>query len=169
MNKISVGNLIAFHPGYYILEYLNHEGMTQEELAERLNTNKKKVSELVNGKINLDDELITNLSLALGTSETVWRNLNNKYKEVKAKIDAERNLESERPILEQMDYSYWVKLDCVKNTRDFKEKVEELKRHFRISTLKVLSKKIFWFSIGLLSKRLNPRILLILMLGYKRH
>ena len=35
-NIIEFGNKIAFHPGYYIREYIDELGMTQEEFAMRL-------------------------------------------------------------------------------------------------------------------------------------
>ncbi|RRG03118.1 MAG: helix-turn-helix domain-containing protein [Lactobacillus sp.] len=61
--------------------------MSQHELAKRLNTTKKTISELVNGKIDLNDNLINGLSLVSETSKLLWRNLNNRYQQDKQKID----------------------------------------------------------------------------------
>lgn len=36
MNKTSYNELIAFHPGYYVKELIEDEGMSQEELAKRI-------------------------------------------------------------------------------------------------------------------------------------
>ena len=33
MNKIEYEELIAFHPGYYVKDYIEDQGITQEELA----------------------------------------------------------------------------------------------------------------------------------------
>lgn len=79
MNQKYNENLIAFHPGYYVKEYLTDQGMKQSELAERLNTSEKNISNLVNGKIDIDDALAEDLAVALGTSSTLWKNLNDRY------------------------------------------------------------------------------------------
>lgn len=86
MNQINNGNLIAFSPGYYIKEYLIDQGMKQNELADLLNTNEKTVGLLINGKIDLNDELIVGLSSALGTSQQLWKKLNQQYLQTKAEI-----------------------------------------------------------------------------------
>ena len=58
MNKIEYEELIAFHPGYYVKNYIEEQGITQEELAKRLQVTPKYVSDLVNGRINLTDEMV---------------------------------------------------------------------------------------------------------------
>ena len=68
MNKIEYEELIAFHPGYYVKDYIEDQGITQEELAKRLQTTPKYVSDLVNGRINLTDEMVLKLSIVFGTS-----------------------------------------------------------------------------------------------------
>lgn len=86
MNEEHNENLIAFHPGYYVKEYLNYQGIKQSKLAERLNISEKTVSCLVNGQMNVDNDLAEGLALVLGTSPIIWKNLNNKYLETKDKI-----------------------------------------------------------------------------------
>lgn len=44
MNKIEYQELIAFHPGYYVKDYIDEQGITQEELAKRLQTTPKYIS-----------------------------------------------------------------------------------------------------------------------------
>jgi len=143
MLKISSEKSIAFHPGYYIKQYLADQGMNQRELADRLNTTEKKVSELVNGHILLDDELIEGLSLALGTSTNLWQNLNEKYLVTKRQVEQELQLEQERTIQRQMDYKFWYDLGLVQSTRNIDEKVMALKRFLHISNLSVLEKRDF--------------------------
>jgi len=93
MFKISSEKLIAFHPGYYVKQYLADQGMSQGELTGQLNISEEKVSELVNGLILLDDELVERLSLALGTSTKLWQNLNDKYLSAKRQVDQEPPIE----------------------------------------------------------------------------
>lgn len=143
MNKEYNENLIAFHPGYYIKKYLSNQGMKQSELAERLNTSEKNISNLVNGKIGMDDKMAESLALVLGTSSTLWKNLNSKYLQAKDKINKDRQLKKEEIILKEMDYSFWSKNGFVKNTGDAAEKVSEMKRFLHISSLEVLQKRDF--------------------------
>ena len=77
--EIEYQELIAFHPGYYVKDYIDEQGITQEELAKRLQTTPKYISDLVNGRINLTDEMVLKLSIVFGTSTKLWLNLNQKY------------------------------------------------------------------------------------------
>ena len=43
-NYVEFGNKIAFHPGYYIKEYIEEVGLTQEDFANRLGTTPKNIS-----------------------------------------------------------------------------------------------------------------------------
>lgn len=143
MNKIEYEELIAFHPGYYVKDYIEDQGITQEELAKRLQTTPKYVSELVNGKINLTDEMILKLSIVFGTSTTMWLNLNQKYIEKKLEIEKRIQLDKECEFARQLDYKFWSDLGLVKATRVATEKVMELQRYFKVSSLSVLSERDF--------------------------
>ena len=61
--------------------------MTQEELAKRLQTSGKNISDLLHGKINLTDEMALRLSIVFGTSVSMWLNLNQNYSEKKLEIE----------------------------------------------------------------------------------
>lgn len=92
MNKISNDSLAAFHPGFYIKKYLDAQGMKQSELANRINVSEKVVSNLVNGKINLTDDLSEDLSLVFGTSVTLWVNINKIYFDKKREIEENKEM-----------------------------------------------------------------------------
>lgn len=143
MNKIEYKELIAFHPGYYIKDYIDDQGITQEELAKRLQTTPKYVSDLVNGRINLTDEMVLKLSIVFGTSTTMWLNLNQKYIEKKLEIEKMIWLDAECQLVRQLDYKFWVDQGLVKTTRVATEKVMELQRYFKVSSLRVLSQRDF--------------------------
>ena len=83
MNKVEYQALIAFHPGYYVKDYIEEQGITQEEMAKRLQTTPKYVSDLVNGRTPLSDEMALRLSIVCGTSVKMWLNLNQNYIEKK--------------------------------------------------------------------------------------
>lgn len=143
MNRISNDSLMAFHPGFYIKKYLNAQGMKQSELAKRLNVSEKTVSNLVNGEINLTDDLAEGLSLVFGTSVDLWMNLNKIYFDKKREIEESKKIKEDEKTLKQMDYSFWSNHGFVKKTRKAEEKVKELRRFFQISSLKALENPDF--------------------------
>lgn len=143
MNKIEYKELIAFHPGYYVKDYIDDQSITQEELAKRLQTTPKYVSDLVNGRINLTDEMVLKLSIVFGTSTTMWLNLNQRYIDKKLEIEKRIRLDEECGLVRQIEYKFWVDLGLVKSTRSATEKVMELQRYFKVSSLSVLSQRDF--------------------------
>ena len=143
MNKIEYQELIAFHPGYYVKDYIDEQGITQEELAKRLQTTPKYISDLVNGRINLTDEMVLKLSIVFGTSTKLWLNLNQKYIEKKLEIEKRIRIDQECELAKKLDYKFWVELGLVKATRATTEKVQELQRYFKVSSLSVLSQRDF--------------------------
>ena len=143
MSKIEYQELIAFHPGYYVKDYIDDQGITQEELAKRLQITPKYVSDLVNGRINLTDEMVLKLSIVFGTSTKLWLNLNQKYIEKKLEIEKQIRVDQECELAKKLDYKFWVELGLVKATRIAAEKVQELQRFFKVSSLSVLGQRDF--------------------------
>ena len=143
MNKIEYEELIAFHPGYYIKEYIEDQGITQEEMAKRLQTTPKYVSDLVNGRINLTDEMVLKLSVVCGTSTTLWLNLNQKYIEKKLEIEKRTQLDEECRLVRLLNYKFWMDLELVKKTNVTAERAMELQRYFKVSSLRVLNQRDF--------------------------
>ena len=126
MNKLEYQELIAFHPGYYVKDYIDEQGITQEELAKRLQTTPKYISDLVNGRINLTDEMVLKLFI-----------------EKKLEIEKRIRIDQECELAKKLDYKFWVELGLVKATRITAEKVQELQRYFKVSSLSVLSQRDF--------------------------
>lgn len=143
MNKIEYQELIAFHPGYYVKDYMDEMGITQEELAKRLQTTPKYISDLVNGRINLTDEMVLRLSIMFGTSMKLWLNLNETYTEKKLEIERREKNAQECELVKKIDYKFWIELGVVKATRVTMEKVQELQKYFRVSSLAVLEQRDF--------------------------
>ncbi len=93
MNRIIYKDLIAFHPGCYIKEYIKGHSISQEELAKRLQVTPKYIENLVNGNIPFTDEMAIKLSAMFGTSTELWLNLNQSYIEKKLKIERQKKLD----------------------------------------------------------------------------
>ena len=52
---------IAIPPGMTIKEQLNHRGMRQKEFAKRMGMTEKHISHLINGKVELTDDMAARL------------------------------------------------------------------------------------------------------------
>lgn len=143
MNKIEFENISAFHPGYYIEDLIDELEMTQDEFAKRLNITPKNLSDLINGKASISDNIAKNLSLMLGTSVEVWINLQNSYNQKVIEIRKLQAQRAEEVDLTLIDYSYFEKLGVVKATKDRTEQISELFRYFAISSFSVFKKRDF--------------------------
>lgn len=106
MNKVEFENISAYHPGYYINDLIISLGITQAEFAKRLNVTTKNLSDLVNGKAAISDNIATNLSLMLGTSVEVWFNLQKTYDQKVLEIKALQAQQEEEGDLELIDYFF---------------------------------------------------------------
>ena len=79
MSIIEYDMISSFHPGYYISDLINELEMTQEEFAERLKITPKNLSDLINAKASISENIAKSLSLMLGTSVDVWLDLQKKW------------------------------------------------------------------------------------------
>lgn len=143
MNKIEYENISAFHPGYYISDLINELEMNQEEFAKRLKITPKNLSDLINAKASISENIAKNLSLMLGTSVDVWIDLQKKYEQKVLEIKALQAIREEEKDLAQIDYSYFEELGVVKPTKDKIQKVTNLLKYFAISSFSVFKKPDF--------------------------
>ena len=70
---------VAFHPGYYIEEYIENIGLTQEDFAKLIGTTQKNISLLIRGEQSLSIDIAFKLSRIIGTSIKYWLNIQNEY------------------------------------------------------------------------------------------
>jgi len=140
MNKIEYEEMVAFHPGYYVNDYIEGYEMTQEEFAKRLDVSPKHVSELINGKKDISNNLAKNLSLMTGTSVELWINLQKTYDEIKMEIEKRKQLEKDAEIAKMISYKYFENLGVVEKTSNKYEKVKNLCGYLNISKLTLLEK-----------------------------
>lgn len=143
MSKIEFENISVFHPGYYINDLIGDLEMTQEEFSKRLSITPKNLSDLVNGKASISDNIAKNLSFMLGTSVEMWLELQKRYDQKVIEIKALQAQRDEETDLAQIDYSYFEKLGLVKPTKDKKQQVSSLFKYFAISSFSVFKKPDF--------------------------
>ena len=135
-NYLEKQNRIAFHPGYYVKEWIDTSGLTQEDFANRIGTTPKNISKLVNGEQNLSTDMAMKLSRFTGTSIEYWLNLQKAYDALLAEFKSEEELERERQVFQTLDYKYfrehWGLPDL--------PRIREVRRFLGVASLAVLKK-----------------------------
>ena len=124
---------MAFHPGYYVADIIEDMGISQTEFATRLGTTGKTISKLVNGQINLSNDLSKKLSAMMGTSVEIWLNLQTTYDQKVLEIEKEKDFAIQEDIARMIDYTYFVKVVGLPAVSCIREKVLNLCKYFMIS------------------------------------
>lgn len=156
-NSIEYKELMAFHPGYYIQETIEDLEITQEEFAIRLGTSAKTISKLVNGEINLSNDIAHKLSNMLGTSVDLWLNLQTTYEKKLIEIDELKQLDHQKNIAYMIDYKYFVNLGLVSEARRIEDKIVNLRKFLQISSLDILLTSDFLVNYRTATKRFNSK------------
>lgn len=78
-NVLEYNDKLIIHPGYYIKEIIEENGLTQEDFAKQLDTTPEKLSAVVQGKQALSPDIAAKLARMLGTSVEYWLNLQTAY------------------------------------------------------------------------------------------
>ena len=80
-----VSNL-ALHPGEFLEEEIDFIGMTQSELADRMGVSVRVVSEVIQGKRDITNEVAVKLEEILGSPAHMWINSQARYDITKARM-----------------------------------------------------------------------------------
>lgn len=81
------GDLIAIPIQRHINNYLDDEGMTLKDLAEKLNMSAHNLSMNLNDYDQFSKEFLSDLAHATGTSDEYWINLQKQYLDTRNKIE----------------------------------------------------------------------------------
>ena len=140
-NYVEFGNKIAFHPGYYIKEYIDDLGITQEEFAIRLGTTPKNISVLLRGEQSLSVDIAAKLSRMLGTSVKFWLNLQSEYDSLLVEKNAQDELDSEKKVFSIINYKYFVdNFNLPELPRRINEQIIKVREFLKVSSLTVFDK-----------------------------
>jgi HTH-type transcriptional regulator / antitoxin HigA len=85
MMKISCQPKYAIPPGETLRETLEAIGMTQAELADRMDRPKKTINEIIAGRASITAKTALQLERVLGISASFWNNLERNYQETKTR------------------------------------------------------------------------------------
>lgn len=131
-------SFIATPPGATIREQLNSIGMTQKEFAVRMDISEKHISRLINGEVQLTQDMAVRLEVVLGVPANFWNNLEAIYREKLIKIEAENTMDEDIALAKLLPYSEMARYGWVPDTRNAIEKVINLRKFFGVVRLSLL-------------------------------
>lgn len=129
---------IAIPPGATIKEQLEDRKMTQKEFAHRMDLSEKHVSKLINGEVQLTNDVALRLEFVLGIPARFWNNLESLYREKLAKVRNENQMELDVGLMKKFPYREMAKNGWVPNSTKSAEKVFNLRKFFGVSNLGLL-------------------------------
>ena len=129
---------IATPPGATIREQLNDRNMSQKEFAARMDLSEKHISKLINGEVQLTQEVALRLEMVLGVPAKFWNNLEAIYREKIIKVKAENTMKSDEVLAKQLPYNEMAKLGWIPTTKVLKEKIVNLRKYFEVVDLSLL-------------------------------
>ena len=112
-------------PGDTLKETLDILGMTQRELAKRTGLTPKTINEIIKGKNPITPETALQFEQVLGTPASFWNNRECKYKEARARLKEQEELESKIEWLKKMPVKEMITLGWINDYR--KEKIRQLR------------------------------------------
>lgn len=134
--------MIATPPGATIKEQLADRCMSQKELALRMDMSEKHISHLINGSVQLTSDVAMRLEIVLGVPARFWNNLEAIYREKLTKIKNENEMDADILIARKLPYNEMAKNGWVRETKDKKERVENLRKYFELVNLEKIQSSI---------------------------
>jgi len=130
-------------PGYTLKEILEIKGMTQAELAERMERPQKTISEIINAKTQITSETAVQLENVLGVPAEFWLNRESRYQEYLAKQREVKTLQNQVSILDDLPMRDLRKRDFISSTRDKITQVKDALKFYGVNNLKQINKIYF--------------------------
>lgn len=101
-------------PGEVLAEALQERGLTQSDLARRMDRPVKTINEIVNGKASITPDTAIQLERTLGISAAFWNNLETRYREHIAQERAQSELDNQSEWLRYFPVRQLAKLGLVR-------------------------------------------------------
>lgn len=141
-NYVEFEDKIAFHPGYYIKEYIDEVGLTQEDFANRLGTTPKNISYIIRGEQSISIDIANKLSKMIGTSVKYWLNLQNEYDTLVFEMENSQEINEEREVFKTLKYAYFRDNFNLPNIpKKIDEQIKCVRDFLNVSSLTVFKKK----------------------------
>jgi HTH-type transcriptional regulator/antitoxin HigA len=126
---------LAIPPGEYLLEASAELGLNQADLARRMGRPVQAISEIVKGVKAITPDTALQLEEVLGVPAHIWTGLEADYQLIRARQQAELQVEAEAGDVGCYPYAEMAKLGWVSKTRKPVEKVRELRRFYGVASL----------------------------------
>ncbi|MDD2628846.1 MAG: HigA family addiction module antitoxin [Limnochordia bacterium] len=126
---------VAIPPGETIRENMKHLGMSQKELAIRLEMSQKHLSNIINGKEPITYETALRLEIVIGPKAQFWMNLETNYQLHKTRLERAEAQKRDLEMLRSIPYNDMSKLGWVEKTSDRMQRVSNLRRFFGVNSL----------------------------------
>lgn len=126
---------LAIHPGEYLEEVLEETMMSQSDLSHRIGRPTQAINEIINGKKSITPETALQFEQVLDVPAHIWTGLQNEYNLILAKEKEIALIKEETNFLSNFPYLDLLKMGLVKETRSTIERVAELKKFLKVSTL----------------------------------
>lgn len=130
---------IATPPGETIKEQLEDRGMSQKEFSQRMGMSEKHISRLINGEVQLTQEMAYRLETVLGVPARFWNNLEAIYREKMVKIEEENDMQDDIQLAKNYPYREMVKNGWLPEETEPEKRVAALRRFFEVARLTLLS------------------------------
>lgn len=104
-NYLRYKNRMAFHPGYFIEDFINFYGITQKDFADRVGTTPKNLCLLIKGEQSLTSDMAKKLSSVTNMSVEMWMNIQRGFDELQDEIEDENRLNTEDEVVSDICYS----------------------------------------------------------------
>lgn len=132
-------NIVATPPGATIKEQLIDRGMSQKELAARMDMSEKHISRLIKGDVQLTSEVALRLEMVLGVPASFWNKLEAIYREKLTRVRAENLMDADIELARKLPYKEMSQNRWLPETRKIKERIINLRKFFGVAHLGLLS------------------------------
>jgi len=129
MTKIIINEYepdVVSSPGETLLETIEFLGMSQAELAIRINRPLKTINEIIKGKTAITRDTAIQLEMALGVPASFWMNRQRHYDEYLARVSAKEELEKNIQWMKLFPVNEMIKLGWIDKHRDKVTQYREL-------------------------------------------
>ena len=134
MTDLQLKKSLLSCPGDTIQEHIDHIGMSQAELAERLGRSVPKLNELIKGKAPITKETATKLEYVLGVPASFWLNLERQYQDELLEIEQMEELEQHKEWVSGFPLPRMKKLGIIPEIRNKSHLAGILLKFFRVAT-----------------------------------
>ena len=132
---------MAFHPSYYLKDYLEEIQMTQDEFAKRLGISGKQISLIFKEEASITPDIAYKLSRLMGTSIELWLNLQSKYDAYLMELAGKESFEKEKEIYKMIDKNFLLQLGIIDKDDKIDVAISKLRLASTVSSLQLHCKK----------------------------